>query len=88
MLSQPHPELPLKRLVPNPQPQPSLFPLNKESRRMIQIMELHPHPELLFPPQPQFVAVKSLIILPPKFFIYGLYYVLWLASVCHIKNIF
>lgn len=37
-------------------------------------MELHPHPELLFELHPQFVAVKSLMVLPPKDFIYAIYY--------------
>jgi len=45
-------------------------PPQKNSKMMIQIMELHPHPllERLDVPHPQFVAVKSLIALPPKGF--------------------
>ncbi len=83
MLSHPQPELfPPKRLAPHPQL--SLPLLQKESRMRIHIMELHPHPHplLRFVLHPQFVAVKSLILFPPKiFFIYGLYYVGWLDCV-------
>ena len=72
MLSHPQPELPPpKKPPPNPHPQPSLLspPLQKQSRIRIQIIELHPQPpDLLLLPQPQFVAVKSLIVLPPKKF--------------------
>lgn len=72
MLSHPHPELPPIR--PLPHPHPSLFPPQQKSRIIIQIKELHPQPELLFVLQPQFVAVKSLIVLPPKwFFIFMVY---------------
>jgi hypothetical protein len=49
LLSPPHPLLLLKK-VPLPEQQ--------ESKRMIQIMELHPHPLSL---HPQLVAAKSLI---------------------------
>ncbi len=69
MLSHPHPEdePPPKKLPPHPHP--SLPLLQKASRIIIHIMELHPHPPLrLLVPHPQFVAVKSLIVLPPKFF--------------------
>ena len=65
MLSHPQPEL------PPPHPQPSLLspPLQQLSRIRIQRIELHPQPpDLLLLPQPQFVAVKSLIVLPPKKF--------------------
>jgi hypothetical protein len=81
MFSHPQPELfPPKRLAPHPQL--SLPLLQKESRMRIHIMELHPHPLLRFVLHPQFVAVKSLILFPPKiFFIYGLYYVGWLDCV-------
>lgn len=72
MLSHPHPELlPPKKPPPNPHPQPSLLspPLQQLSRMRIQRIELHPQPpDLLLLPQPQFVAVKSLIVLPPKKF--------------------
>ena len=62
MLSHPQPELPPpKKPPPNPHPQ--------LSRIRIQRIELHPQPpDLLLLPQPQFVAVKSLIVLPPKKF--------------------
>ena len=73
MFSHPQPEpFPPKRPEP-PHPQPSLPLLQKQSRRSIHIMELHPHPLLLFVPHPQFVAVKSLIVLPPKFFLFMVY---------------
>ena len=50
-------------------PQPELPPLQQLSRIRIQRIELHPQPpDLLLLPQPQFVAVKSLIVLPPKKF--------------------
>ena len=72
MLSHPQPELPPpKKPPPNPHPQPSLLspPLQQLSRIRIQRIELHPQPpDLLLLPQPQFVAVKSLIVLPPKKF--------------------
>lgn len=72
MLSHPQPELPPpKKPPPNPHPQPSLLspPLQQLSRIRIQRIELHPQPpDLLLLPQPQFVAVKSLIVLPPKIF--------------------
>lgn len=61
-------------LLPQPQPHP-LLPPHANNRRMIQI-QLPPKPQLLFRElfeQPQFVAVKSLILLPPCF-IYGLLY--------------
>ena len=54
-----------RRNVPPPlHPHPLLFPQKdpfpqQERRRMIQIIELHPHP--LSVEHPQFVAVKSLI---------------------------
>ncbi len=74
MLSHPHPEEepPPKKLPPHPHP--SLPLLQKASRIIIHIMELHPHPPLrLLVPHPQFVAVKSLIVLPPKFFLFMVY---------------
>lgn len=91
MFSHPQPELlPPKRLPPNPQPQPSLSPLlQKLSRIRIQIIELHPQPDLLLLPQPQFVAVKSLIVCCLQiYFIYGLYYVPWLAIVSGMRDKF
>lgn len=57
-----HPQSELPPKIPLPHPQPSLLLLQKKSRIMIQIIELHPHPELLFALHPQFVAVKSLIV--------------------------
>lgn len=83
MLSHPQPELfPPKKLPPNPQPHPSLLspPLQQESRIRIQRIELHPQPDLLLLPHPQFVAVKSLIVLPPKLFY--LWFILC-AMACH-----
>lgn len=69
MLSHPHPELlPPKKPPPNPQPSLLSPPLQQQSRIRIQRIELHPPPDLLLFPQPQFVAVKSLIVLPPKKF--------------------
>lgn len=72
MLSHPQLELPPpKKPPPNPHPQLSLLspPLQQLSRIRIQRIELHPQPpDLLLLPQPQFVAVKSLIVLPPKKF--------------------
>ncbi len=69
MLSHPQPELPPpKRPPPNPQPSLLSPPLQQQSRIRIQRIELHPQPDLLLLPQPQFVAVKSLIVLPPKIF--------------------
>lgn len=69
MFSHPHPELPpLKRLPPNPQPSLLSPPLQQLSRIRIQRIELHPLPDLPLLPHPQFVAVKSLIVLPPKLF--------------------
>ena len=69
MLSHPQPELlPPKRLPPNPQPSLLSPPLQQLSRIRIQRIELHPQPDLELVPQPQFVAVKSLIVLPPKLF--------------------
>ncbi len=62
-------ELPPKR-PPNPLPP---HPPQQESKRIIQMMELHPHPLFaLLTPHPQPVAVKSLMLLPPK-----IYFVLW-----------
>ena len=70
MLSHPHPELlPPKKPPPNPQPSLLSPPLQKQSRIRIQIIELHPQPDLVLVPQPQFVAAKSLIVLPPKIFL-------------------
>ncbi len=79
-LLQPHPPLP--KLIPLPHPQ-----LQNKSKRMIQVQQLFPplkSPQpLLSQPQPQFVADKSLIVLPPKRFYTVLYeYVLALFPVC------
>ncbi len=73
MLSHPQPEPFAPKSPEPPHPQPSLPLLQKQSRRSIHIMELHPHPLLLFVPHPQFVAVKSLIVFPPKFFLFMVY---------------
>ena len=69
---------PKRPLLPHPLPQlppPFPHPPQRRSIRMIQIQLLpplsHPHP-LLHPP-PQFVAVKSLMLEPPKF-VYNVYY--------------
>lgn len=72
LLSHPQSELLLKKL-PHPPPQ---LPQRK-SKMIIHMMELHPHPlpDNVEPhPHPQSVAVKSLIVLPPIIFIYGLSY--------------
>lgn len=61
-----HPQSELPPKMPLPHPHPSLLLLQQKSKMMIQIMEPHPHPELLFALHPQFVAVKSLIVKPPK----------------------
>ena len=68
-LSELPPNRPLNPLPPHPPQQ--------ESKRIIQMMELHPHPLLtVLAPHPQPVAVKSLMILPPKIILfYGLSYV-------------
>jgi len=71
----PSPE-PKKPLLP-PQPHPLLPPQppHANNRRIIQ-MQLPPKPQLLLRElfeQPQFVAVKSLIFLPPRI-IYALLY--------------
>ncbi len=76
MLSHPHPlsELLLNKLPP----QPLLLPPQQDSKRMIQIMELHPHPlfEVVDVPHPHPVAVKSLIVDSlQKVLFYGLSYV-------------
>lgn len=82
MLSHPHPqsELLLKKplLLPHP-PQ-------KKSKMMIQIKELlHPHPHPLLEegdvPHPHPVAVKSLIVLPPKGF-YLWFIICTMACMC------
>jgi len=57
-------------LFPPKNPLPQLFPPQQESKRIIQMMELHPHPLFLefvvWHPHP--LAVKSLIVLPPFLF--------------------
>lgn len=72
-LLQPHP--PLLLIMPLPHPQ-----LQNKSKRMIQVQQLFPplkSPQpLLSQPQPQFVADKSLIVLPPKDF------TLYCMSIC------
>ncbi len=86
MLSQPHPlsEFRLNPLPPHPPQQ--------ESKRIIQIIELHPHPLLAVAvphPHPHPVAVKSLMILPPKgFLFYGLSYVYGLYVLLYISMYF
>lgn len=79
LLSQPLPHPPPRRPPPLPHPP------QQNNRRMIQIQLppispplLLPHPQLF--PQPQFVAVKSLIVLPPSF-VYGLFYAWGLVDV-------
>jgi hypothetical protein len=69
----------LNRLRPLPHPQPSSLLLPQQERRIrIQINELHPPPnrplfEVLLLLHPQWVAVKSLMLVPPNF-IYGISY--------------
>ena len=75
-----HPQSPLlpKKLPPLPQPP------QHDSKMIIQMMELHPHPLLLFTdvPHPHPVAVKSLIVFASKrFIVYGLSYVARLVCV-------
>lgn len=62
----------LFQMVPHPLPQP--LPQNNKRRIQIQLppRKLLPHPQELFA-QPQFVAVKSLMLKPPSF-IYGVLY--------------
>lgn len=73
MLSHPHPP---SELLKRPLLPPHPLPPQKKSKKIIQMMELHPHPllESVEAPHPHPVAVKSLIVLPPKGFIYGLSY--------------
>ena len=77
MLSHPHPQSELfpKKLPLLPHPP------QKKSKKMIQIMELHPLLELgVVHPHP--VAVKSLIVFASKrFIVYGLSYVARLVCV-------
>lgn len=82
MLSHPHPqsELPPKKplLLPHP-PQ-------KKSKMIIQMMELHPHPLLERElPHPHPVAVKSLIVLPPKGY-YLWFIICGMACMCFHKS--
>ena len=75
MLSHPHPlsEPKLNPLPPHPPQQ--------ESKRIIQIIELHPHPLLaVVVPHPHPVAVKSLIFASKRFLImlYHMYYGLFM----------
>lgn len=85
MLSHPQPLSELLKKLP-------LFPHppQRESKIIIQMMELHPHPllESVEEPHPHPVAVKSLIALPPKGFVYGLSYELRLVCVSANQNIF
>lgn len=76
-----HSQQSLPPLFPQPHPPPKIpppLPPQQHNNRIIQI-QFPPKKPLLFPPlqelfaQPQFVAVKSLILLPPSF-IYGLLY--------------
>lgn len=72
MLSHPQPLPP--PMIPPPHPQPSLlFPPQHESRIIIQSIEPHPQPELSFTPHPQPVAVKSLIVVASKNFLFMVY---------------
>ena len=57
-LSHPHPPSPKKD-------DPLLFPPQQHNNKRIKIILLHPQPPL-FSEHPQFVAVKSLIWLPPN----------------------
>lgn len=75
MLSHPHP---LSELLKKPPPQLLLLPPQQDSKRMIQIMELQPHPllEVVVVLHPHPVAVKSLIVNSlQKVLFYGLSYV-------------
>ncbi len=77
MLSHPHPlsEPKLNPLPPHPPQQ--------ESKRIIQIIELHPHPLLaVVVPHPHPVAVKSLMIKPPKGFCFMVYH-MCTACMCY-----
>ncbi len=78
MISHPHP---LSELLLKKPPFP--HPPQQQSKIRIQMMELHPHPLLaVVVPHPHPVAVKSLMILPPKrFLFYGLSYEIWLVCV-------
>ena len=65
MLSHPQPLSEFRRPVPlHPLPHPP----HRHSKMMIQVMVLHPHPELedVLDVHPHPVAVKSLMVLPPK----------------------
>ncbi len=90
----PHPQLLLRFPHPNPDP----LPPKQENNSMIQI-QLQPQPQpllfvgqtLLHPQeslQPQLVAVKSLIFIASKGFIYGLFYALPHVYVSKDKNDF
>lgn len=72
MLSQPQSEPLLKKLPP----QPLLLPPQQESKRIIQIMELHPHPllEVVVVLHPHPVAVKSLIVSSLQKFCFMVYH--------------
>lgn len=86
MLSHPHPHPhPQSELLPK---KPLLLPHppQKKSKMMIQIKELlHPHPHPLLEegdvPHPHPVAVKSLIVLPPKGF-YLWFIICTMACMC------
>lgn len=81
MLSHPQPLSELKRLV---LPQPLPHPPHRHSRMMIQVMVLHPHPELedVLDVHPHPVAVKSLMVLPPKGFVVLWYILCRQACMC------
>jgi len=74
LLSQSSPHLPKKPFPQLPQP----LPLQKNNKMIIQIQLPPKKPFLLqhalLDAQPQLVAVKSLIVLLPPNFIYGLFY--------------
>lgn len=79
--SPPPPRMPL--LFPHPQLLPQPFPLPQQNRSSRIQMQLPPNPlfePLQLPAQPQFVAVKSLIVFPPGI-IYGLLYAAWPVNV-------
>ena len=85
MMSHPHPQ----SEFPSNKPLPLPHPPQQKSKIIIQMMELHPHLLLeTLLPHPHPVAVKSLIVLPPKGFVYGLSYVTWLVCVSINEKIF
>lgn len=79
MLSHPHPQSELfpKKLPLLPHPP------QKKSKKMIQIMELHPHPLLeLGDVHPHPVAVKSLIVFASKRFFVLWFIICGMACMC------